>query len=124
MLKLNIQAVANKLGIDNSSKFQKHCGISSPSVASTLYFERGQSIGLATINMLCEKLQCSPGDLFVYTPDAKPAAKKAATKPAKPTAIKVPAKVPAKKATAKASAKVTAKPSAKKAKLPAKRKGK
>lgn len=40
-----------------------------PSVVSGLTSGRAQQVHFKTMNRLCKALECTPGDLFEYTPD-------------------------------------------------------
>ena len=40
-----------------------------PSVVSGLTSGRAQQVHFKTLNRLCKALNCTPGDLLVYTPD-------------------------------------------------------
>lgn len=40
-----------------------------PSVVSGLTSGRAQQVHFKTLNRLCNALECTPGDLFEYTPD-------------------------------------------------------
>jgi DNA-binding Xre family transcriptional regulator len=73
-LEVKIHEVAKSKGIKNPFQLQKLVGLS-PSNAANLYNNRIVQISIETLSRLCENLNCTPNDLFVW---AKPISKRKA----------------------------------------------
>jgi DNA-binding Xre family transcriptional regulator len=67
-LKLQIQDVARKLGIENASQLSKLTGLGLTSCYQ-LWEGTAQMISLKTLDTLCNKLKVHPAILFDYKPD-------------------------------------------------------
>jgi DNA-binding Xre family transcriptional regulator len=67
-LKLQVQEIARRQGIENAAQLSKLTGIGLPS-SYQLWKGTAQSISLKTLNTLCNKLRTHPAILFDYTPD-------------------------------------------------------
>ena len=67
-LKLMVQEIARRQGIENAAQLSKLTGIGLPS-SYQLWKGTAQSISLKTLNTLCNKLRTHPAILFDYTPD-------------------------------------------------------
>jgi DNA-binding Xre family transcriptional regulator len=64
-IELQVKEVAAKRGIKTAYKLQIVVGLS-PSNAAKLFANRSSMISLATLGVLCEKLACTPDDLFRF----------------------------------------------------------
>ncbi len=69
-LKLQVQEIARRQGIENAAQLSKLTGIGLPS-SYQLWKGTAQSISLKTLNTLCNKLKTHPAILFDYTPDTE-----------------------------------------------------
>lgn len=67
-LKLMVQEIARRQGIENAAQLSKLTGIGLPS-SYQLWKGTAQSISLKTLNTLCNKLRTHPAILFEYKPD-------------------------------------------------------
>jgi DNA-binding Xre family transcriptional regulator len=67
-LKLMVQEIARRQGIENAAQLSKLTGIGLPS-SYQLWKGTAQSISLKTLNTLCNKLRTHPAILFDYKPD-------------------------------------------------------
>jgi DNA-binding Xre family transcriptional regulator len=67
-LKLQVQEIARKLGIENASQLAKLTGLGL-TTCYQLWEETAQMISLKTMNTLCNKLKVHPALLFEYKPD-------------------------------------------------------
>lgn len=67
-LKLQVQEIARKLGIENASQLAKLTGLGVTSCYQ-LWEGTAQMISFKTLNTLCGKLKVHPAILFDYTPD-------------------------------------------------------
>jgi DNA-binding Xre family transcriptional regulator len=67
-LKLQIQEVARKLGIENAAQLAKLTKLGLTSCYQ-LWDGTAQMVSLKTLNTLCNKLKVPPALLFEYTPD-------------------------------------------------------
>lgn len=67
-LKLMVQEIARRQGIENAAQLSKLTGIGLPS-SYQLWKGAAQSISLKTLNTLCNKLRTHPAILFDYKPD-------------------------------------------------------
>lgn len=65
MIKKHIKEIAEKRGIKNAFGLQKALEIS-PTVATKLWNEDFEMIGLGTLDKLCRVLKCQPGKLLSY----------------------------------------------------------
>ena len=68
MIQKHIREVAEKRGIKNAFGLQKALEIS-PTVATKLWNEDFEMIGLGTLNRLCKFLKCQPGRLLTFEDD-------------------------------------------------------
>jgi len=66
MIRLRIREIAEKRGINSAWEFQNVLGIKSPDTAASLWHGRNEKIALATLDALCEKLNCKPNDLLEF----------------------------------------------------------
>jgi DNA-binding Xre family transcriptional regulator len=67
-LKLQVQEIARKLGIENAAQLAKMTGLGLTSCYQ-LWEGTAQMISLRTLNTLCNKLKVHPALLFEYKPD-------------------------------------------------------
>jgi len=67
-LKLRVEEVARKLGIENAAQLASLTGLGLTSCYQ-LWQGTAQMISLKTLNTLCNKLKVHPALLFDYTPD-------------------------------------------------------
>jgi DNA-binding Xre family transcriptional regulator len=67
-LKLKVEEIARRQGIENAAQLSKLTGIGLPS-SYQLWKGTAQSISLKTLNTLCNKLRTHPAILFDYKPD-------------------------------------------------------
>ena len=67
-LKLQVQEIARKLGIENAAQLAKMTGLGLTSCYQ-LWEGTAQMISLRTFNTLCNKLKVHPALLFEYKPD-------------------------------------------------------
>lgn len=64
---VRIKEVAQGKGIKTAYQLQKLTG-AQPSLAAKWYRNDLKSIGIDTLNTLCDALKCTPNDLLEYTP--------------------------------------------------------
>jgi DNA-binding Xre family transcriptional regulator len=69
-LKLKVEEIARRQGIENAAQLSKLTGIGLPS-SYQLWKGTAQSISLKTLNTLCNKLRTHPAILFDYKPDSE-----------------------------------------------------
>jgi DNA-binding Xre family transcriptional regulator len=67
-LKLRIQEIARKLGVENAAQLAKLTGLGLTSCYQ-LWEGTAQMVSLRTLNTLCNKLKAHPALLFEYKPD-------------------------------------------------------
>jgi DNA-binding Xre family transcriptional regulator len=67
-LKLQVQEIARKLGIENAAQLAKLTGLGLTSCYQ-LWEGTAQMVSLRTLNTLCNKLKVHPAVLFEYEPD-------------------------------------------------------
>jgi len=67
-LKLQVQEIARKLGVENAAQLAKLTGLGLTSCYQ-LWEGTAQMISLRTLNTLCNKLKVHPALLFEYKPD-------------------------------------------------------
>lgn len=67
-LKLRVQEVARKLGIENAAQLANLTGLGLTS-SYQLWDGTAQMVSLKTLNTLCNKLKAHPALLLDYTPD-------------------------------------------------------
>ncbi|HEX8129222.1 MAG TPA: helix-turn-helix transcriptional regulator [Pyrinomonadaceae bacterium] len=67
-LKLQVQEIARRQGIENAAQLAKVTGLGIPSCYQ-LWKGTAKAISLKTLNTLCNKLKVHPVILFDYTPD-------------------------------------------------------
>lgn len=70
-----IKEVSQARGIGTAYQLQKATGLP-PGTANRLYNDRVEAISLTTINVLCDALECEPGDLLVRVEELKPIKKR------------------------------------------------
>ena len=64
---VKIKEVAQSKGITTAYQLQKLTG-AQPNLAAKWYRNDLKSIGIETLNTLCDALGCTPNDLLEYTP--------------------------------------------------------
>ena len=69
MIKVDIQKVAKKAGINTAYQFQK-ISYFTPGMAARIFKGNWKRIDVATLNTICNVLQCTPNDILKFTPDA------------------------------------------------------
>lgn len=67
-LKLQIQEIARKLGVENAAQLAKLTGLGLTSCYQ-LWEGTAQMVSLKTLDTLCNKLKVHPALLFEYKPD-------------------------------------------------------
>lgn len=67
-LKLQVQEIARKLGIENAAQLSKLTGLGLTSCYQ-LWEGKARMVSLKTLNTLCNKLKAHPALLFEYKPD-------------------------------------------------------
>ncbi len=67
-LKLQIQEIARKQGVENAAQLAKLTGLGLTSCYQ-LWNGTAQMVSLTTLNTLCNKLKAHPALLFEYRPD-------------------------------------------------------
>jgi DNA-binding Xre family transcriptional regulator len=67
-LKLQLQDIARKLGIENAAQLARLTGLGLTSCYQ-LWEGTAQMISLKTLNTICNKLKVHPALLFEYKPD-------------------------------------------------------
>lgn len=68
-LKLQVQEIARKLGVENAAQLAKLTGLGLTSCYQ-LWEGTAQMVALRTLNTLCNKLKVHPALLFEYQPDS------------------------------------------------------
>lgn len=74
MLKFHLHILMAEKGPDRPyriSEIARLTGLQANTV-SAIYNNRAKRIDLATIESLCQALECTPGDLFRYNPESDP----------------------------------------------------
>jgi DNA-binding Xre family transcriptional regulator len=71
-LKLQVQEIARKLGLENASQLAKLTGLGITSCYQ-LWEGTAQMVSLKTLNTLCNKLKVHPAILLDYKPDSEKA---------------------------------------------------
>jgi DNA-binding Xre family transcriptional regulator len=74
-LKLQVQEIARKLGVENASQLAKLTGLGLTSCYQ-LWEGTAQMVSLETLNTLCNKLKVHPALLFEYKPDPEDGARR------------------------------------------------
>lgn len=69
-IKLQIQDVARKLGVENAAQLSKLTGLGLTS-CYLLWEGKAKMISFKTLNIICNTLKAHPALLFDYTPDTK-----------------------------------------------------
>jgi putative transcriptional regulator len=69
MIRIRIKDVAEAKDFKNAHRLQLAAELS-PHVAQRLWRGEVEKISMETLNRICRALDCQPGDLFVYEPDA------------------------------------------------------
>jgi DNA-binding Xre family transcriptional regulator len=67
-LKLQVQEIARKLGVENASQLSRLTGLGLTS-SYQLWEGTAEMVSLKTLNTLCNKLRAHPALLFDYQPD-------------------------------------------------------
>jgi DNA-binding Xre family transcriptional regulator len=67
-LKLQVQEIARRQGIENAAQLAKVTGLGMPSCYQ-LWKGTARAISFKTLNTLCNKLKTHPAILFDYKPD-------------------------------------------------------
>lgn len=67
-LKLQVQEIARKLGVENAAQLAKLTGLGLTSCYQ-LWEGKARMVSLRTLNTLCNKLKVHPALLFEYKPD-------------------------------------------------------
>jgi DNA-binding Xre family transcriptional regulator len=67
-LKLQVQEIARKLGVENAAQLAKLTGLGLTSCYQ-LWEGTARMVSLRTLNTLCNKLKVHPALLFEYKPD-------------------------------------------------------
>jgi len=73
-LKLQVQEIARRQGIENASQLSKLTGIGMPS-SYQLWKGTAKRVSLKTLNTLCNRLKTHPAILFDYKPDPESSVK-------------------------------------------------
>lgn len=68
MMKVRIQEMAQKRGIETAYQLQKLLDVS-PTLAARLWKGEFTQIGLSTLERLCRELRCQTDKLLRYEPD-------------------------------------------------------
>jgi DNA-binding Xre family transcriptional regulator len=76
-LKLQVQEIARKLGVENAAQLAKLTGLGLTSCYQ-LWEGTARMISLRTLNTLCNKLKVHPALLFEYKPDLEEGTKRSA----------------------------------------------
>jgi len=63
VIKIRIREVAESKGITTAYQLQKLCNVQA-TVAAKWYKNDLKSIGIESLDLLCEKLDCTPNDLL------------------------------------------------------------
>lgn len=71
VLKVRIKEVAQERGLTTAYQLQKLTG-AQPNLAAKWYRNDLKSIGIETLNTLCNALKCTPNELLEFTPDKQP----------------------------------------------------
>ena len=69
-LKLIVQEIARRQGIENAAQLAKLTGLGMPS-SYQLWKGTAKRVSLKTLNTLCNKLRTHPAILFDYKPDTE-----------------------------------------------------
>jgi DNA-binding Xre family transcriptional regulator len=77
-LKLQIQEIGRKLGVENAAQLAKLTGLGLTS-SYQLWEGKAQMVSLKTLNTLCNKLKAHPALLFDYKPDPEEGARRSVT---------------------------------------------
>jgi len=75
MIKFRLHKVAADRDILKIGEMAERAGLS-PQTVSGIWNNNALRIDLATLNALCEELQCTPGDLLEYVTEAPATGKK------------------------------------------------
>ena len=67
-LKLQVQEIGRRQGIENAAQLAKLTGLGMTS-AYQLWHGTAKAVSLKTLNTLCNKLKTHPAILFDYTPE-------------------------------------------------------
>lgn len=66
-VRIMVKDLAKRVGIDNPYQLQKILDVSYPT-AARLFDGSSEAVYMETVSLLCEVLNCEPGDLFIRTP--------------------------------------------------------
>jgi DNA-binding Xre family transcriptional regulator len=69
-LKLQVQEIGRRQGIENAAQLAKLTGLGIPSCYQ-LWHGKAKAVSLKTLNTLCNKLRTHPAILFDYEPDSE-----------------------------------------------------
>ena len=72
MLTLNLEVLFRDKGIEKPIGWMMKQGISNDTAHKLLHGKFKRGVPMHHINMICEKLWCTPNDVFVWTPKTKP----------------------------------------------------
>ncbi|HRH47746.1 MAG TPA: helix-turn-helix transcriptional regulator [Panacibacter sp.] len=70
MLRFNLTAVFKARGIERPTQYLMQCGFSS-GTATKIKSGRSDMLNMRHVEMLCEKLNCTPNDLIEWIPSDK-----------------------------------------------------
>jgi len=71
MITCKLATIMAERGIRHISDLYEKTGIAR-STLTKLWYNQSNWVRFETLNKLCEALECTPGDLIVYTPDDRP----------------------------------------------------
>ena len=74
MLKFQLHILMAEKGPDRPYRISEIAGLTGlqANTVSAIFNNRAKRIDLATIETLCQALDCTPGDLFLYNPESGP----------------------------------------------------
>ena len=74
MLKFQLHILMAEKGPDRPYRISEIAGRTGlqANTVSAIFNNRAKRIDLATIETLCQALDCTPGDLFLYNPESDP----------------------------------------------------
>lgn len=72
MLKFQLHILMAEKGPDRPYRISEIAGLTGlqANTVSAIFNNRAKRIDLATIETLCQALDCAPGDLFLYEPES------------------------------------------------------
>lgn len=68
MIVIELKEFAQNKGIRTAYQFQKLTGFA-PAMAARLFNGKWTRLDLATLNTICNLLECTPNDILKFTPD-------------------------------------------------------